>query len=204
MKKKTIQTEVVVSQDIQKSKFIAYLCPIQSEADAKLRLQQIKKEHPKAAHHCSAFVIGDISRSNDDGEPASSAGMPMLQVLQGHDLDGVLAVVVRYFGGILLGVGGLIRAYGSSVTQAVQAAQLWIGKKVYHYQLRFKYAFINDVENHLQHHGIILDREYSEDVVYNVDITDPQALEALNDLTRGTITIQYIREYERLIPEGGD
>ncbi|NLW15317.1 MAG: YigZ family protein, partial [Erysipelothrix sp.] len=124
LKFKTIEEEVIVEQEINKSKFITYLSPISSEDEAKEYLRAIKKDHPKAAHHCSAYVVGEIERSNDDGEPASSAGLPMLQVLRGNELHNVIAVVVRYFGGIKLGVGGLIRAYGSSVTQSIEASQI--------------------------------------------------------------------------------
>ena len=144
----TIESDVLVEQEITKSKFLTYLSPIDSEDEAKEILKAIKKEHPKAAHHCSAYVVGEIERSNDDGEPSSSAGLPMLQVLRGNNLTGVIAVVVRYFGGIKLGVGGLIRAYGSSVTQAIEASTILYPSDVYTMTLNFPYEFTNEVEMH--------------------------------------------------------
>lgn len=190
--KKTIKKEVLIEQELSKSKFLGYLAPITSEEEAKEYLRRIKKEHSKATHHCSAFVCGDIERSNDDGEPASSAGLPMLQVLRGHDLDGVIAVVVRYYGGIQLGVGGLIRAYGSSVSQAIDEAIILIPKEVFTYQLEFPYEYTNEVETHLSNVGEIVERHYDKDALYMVDVGDHESLLALNDFTSGTIKITYL------------
>ena len=108
--------------EIKKSRFICSLKRIESEEEAKNFIQEIKKEHWKAHHNCSAFVIGEkneIQRSSDDGEPSGTAGVPMLEVLKKNQLINVAAVVTRYFGGTKLGTGGLIRAYTHAVSQAL-------------------------------------------------------------------------------------
>lgn len=145
--------------------------------------------------------MGEIERSNDDGEPASSAGLPMLQVLRGNELHNVIAVVVRYFGGIKLGVGGLIRAYGSSVTQSIEASQILNPKLMYTLDLEFPYEYINAVETLCTDVSEIVDRTYDANVIYTVKIENPEDLADLNDFTKGTAKvtevlkdIEYVRD----------
>lgn len=198
---KTIKEETIVEQEINKSKFITYLKPIVDEDDAKEYLRSIKKMHPKAAHHCSAYVVGEIERSNDDGEPASSAGLPMLQVLRGNELHNVIAVVVRYFGGIKLGVGGLIRAYGSSVTQSIEAATILVPKEVFTYNISFPYEHINAVETLCNDVSEIIDRQYDADVIYTVRLENPEDLDDLNDFTKGTAKLELISQEIEYVKE---
>ena len=190
--KKTIKAAVLVEQEIIKSKFLSYLAPVKTEEEAKDYLKEIKRLHPKATHHCSAFICGDVERSNDDGEPASSAGLPMLQVLRGNNLDFVIAVVVRYYGGVLLGVGGLIRAYGSSVTLALEEAVIMVPQTVLRYKLSFPYEYTNEVETHLMGHGVVIERDYDALAHYTVDVGNIQDLSELKDFTSGTIVIEKI------------
>lgn len=198
---RTIKKEVVTEQVINKSKFITYLAPVQTEDQAKEYLLSIKKGHHKAAHHCSAYICDEIERSNDDGEPASSAGMPMLQVLRGNEMNYVIAVVVRYFGGVELGVGGLIRAYGSSVTQAIANAAILKPSLVYDYELIFPYEYINDVEVFLDSFATVVNRDYTDRVNYTIFTTDKDKLQSLVDITRGEIEfvdmgrrVEYLKE----------
>lgn len=198
---RTIKNEVVVEQTINKSKFISYLAPVKTEDEAKEYLLSVKKEHHKATHHCSAYICDDIERSNDDGEPASSAGMPMLQVLRGNGMNYVIAVVVRYFGGVELGVGGLIRAYGSSVTLGLDVSIKLKPALVYDYDLIFPYEYINDVEVFLENFAEVNNRDYSNHVKYTIFTTSEEKLETLTDITRGEIEfeklgtrIEYIKE----------
>nr|WIF88677.1 YigZ family protein [Acholeplasma laidlawii] len=104
---------------IDKSDFIAILTPIDSILDMPEILKSIKKTYPKATHYCTAYVFENSQGSNDDGEPSGTAGVPMLEVLNKNNLHNCFAVVVRYFGGIKLGAGGLIRAYDKSISQAL-------------------------------------------------------------------------------------
>jgi uncharacterized YigZ family protein len=108
---------------IKKSRFIACVEPVAGREEAQARVAQLKAEHPDAAHVCWALLAGGQSAANDDGEPGGTAGRPMLDVLRHQDLQGVMASVVRYFGGVKLGAGGLVRAYTDAVAQALLSAE---------------------------------------------------------------------------------
>ena len=119
---KTITSEISHEIEIKNSKFICYLYPLEKKEETN-RLEQIKKLHPKATHHTFAYIYDEEKRSSDDGEPTGTAGLPILTVLEKEELNKVMAVVVRYFGGIKLGAGGLIRAYTKSVTETLKKAE---------------------------------------------------------------------------------
>lgn len=112
----------------KKSRFIAEIRPVESEEEATAFIAEVKKKYWDARHHCSAFTIGEnneVARCSDDGEPAQTAGRPMLDVLLGRELHNVCAVVTRYFGGTLLGTGGLVRAYGGAVQEGLKTVWFW-------------------------------------------------------------------------------
>jgi uncharacterized YigZ family protein len=112
---------------VKKSRFLAHLAPVADVAEADVVVAAVRKEHWDARHHCVALVVGthaDRQRSTDDGEPSGTAGVPMLEVLRHRDVTDVVAVVTRYFGGVLLGAGGLVRAYSSAVSDALDAARV--------------------------------------------------------------------------------
>ena len=119
----TIFSSVDYELVIKKSRFIACIQPVADRASAQAVVQQLWAQHPDATHICWALLAGGQSAAVDDGEPSGTAGRPMLEVLRHHDLEGVLATVVRYFGGVKLGVGGLVRAYTDAVAQALQRAE---------------------------------------------------------------------------------
>ncbi len=120
----------------KKSRFIANIRKVESEAEAAAFIEEIRKRYYDARHHCSAFVIGsrgELTRCSDDGEPSGTAGRPMLEVLIGSEIRGIIAVVTRYFGGTLLGTGGLVRAYSGAVQEALkQCPTAWMryGKRI--------------------------------------------------------------------------
>jgi len=130
------------------SKFVGYACPVKTVVECKEKLNEIKKEHPKATHHCFAYRIGldgNTFRVSDDGEPSGTAGRPILGQIDSKGLTGTLVVVVRYFGGTLLGVPGLINAYKSAASLALQmtpVAQKQVEKE---YRVQFDYASVNDI-----------------------------------------------------------
>ncbi|WP_405378878.1 YigZ family protein [Phascolarctobacterium sp.] len=127
---------------IEKSRFICTLKKVASEAEAQEFIRAIKKEYWDATHNCSAYIVDDLAqRSSDDGEPSGTAGVPMLEVLRKNNLTGTAAVVTRYFGGIKLGAGGLVRAYSGSVAQAVK--ECGIAEKI----LMSKFSFRCDVNS---------------------------------------------------------
>ena len=145
---KTIANDGIVEEEIKKSRFICHLKRISSEEEGRECIAQIKKEHHKANHSCSAMIVGDdgqIKRSSDDGEPSGTAGVPMLTVLEKQGLTNVVAVVTRYFGGIKLGTSGLIVAYKAAAAEAIAAATI-IEKTVDEdVTVMFEYPFMNDV-----------------------------------------------------------
>jgi uncharacterized YigZ family protein len=130
------------------SKFLAFAYPIRTEADAKLHLTHLRELHPRANHHCYAYRLGtdrNQYRANDDGEPAGSAGRPILNTLYSRDLTNLLVVVVRYFGGTLLGVPGLINAYKMATEEALAQAVVVTRYVCDEYELLFGYEAMNDV-----------------------------------------------------------
>ncbi|RLQ96810.1 YigZ family protein [Falsibacillus albus] len=138
---------------IQKSRFISYINRVESEEEAQAFIQEIKKKHGNANHNCSAYMIGEhnqIQKANDDGEPTGTAGIPMLEVLKKRDLKDTVVVVTRYFGGIKLGGGGLIRAYGRSTTEGINAAGVVQRKLMRIMHTKLDYTWLGKVENELR------------------------------------------------------
>ena len=144
----TVEKPAVAEFKDRGSKFIAYVYPITSTDDFKKYLQALKKEHPKAEHHCFAYrfgIDGNNFRVNDDGEPAGSAGRPILGQIDSKELINVAVIVVRYFGGTLLGVPGLINAYKMVTTLALQLTPIVQKQLEVLYELHFDYTNINEV-----------------------------------------------------------
>jgi uncharacterized YigZ family protein len=144
----TIDQNAVAEFKDRGSRFIAYAYPIQLTDDFKKHLQRLKKNHPKAAHYCFAYRLGldgNDFRVSDDGEPAGTAGKPILGQMDSKGLTNVLVIVVRYFGGTLLGVPGLINAYKTTASRALQLTPIVRKAVEVNYQLQFNYTQINDV-----------------------------------------------------------
>lgn len=130
------------------SKFLAFAFPVETDIQIKKELQQLKKEHPTANHHCYAYILGADKqnyRANDDGEPSYTAGKPILGQIQSHDLTNVLIVVVRYFGGTLLGVSGLINAYKNSAAEVIAQCTVVEEHILFHYRIVFGFSEMNEV-----------------------------------------------------------
>jgi uncharacterized YigZ family protein len=154
------------------SKFFGYAFPIQNEEEVKLHLEQLKKQHFSARHWCYAYQLGTdkISyRANDDGEPNNSAGMPIYGQIQSFELTNVLVVVVRYFGGVKLGVGGLIAAYKSAAQMALENAII-IEKTIdVHFQLFFEYKNMNKVMRIVKEKNLeIIHQEMTENCILTI------------------------------------
>jgi uncharacterized YigZ family protein len=144
----TIERASVAEFKDRGSKFLAYAFPIQTVDDFKKRLKELKEEHPKAVHHCFAYRIGTDGnnfRSSDDREPSGSAGKPILGQIDSKELTNVAVVVVRYFGGTLLGVPGLINAYKTSTSLTLQLTAIVQKPILIQYDLHFDYTLMNDV-----------------------------------------------------------
>ncbi|MCK3686392.1 YigZ family protein [Maribellus sp. YY47] len=139
------------------SKFYSYAYPIREEEEVKDIIQQLKKEHHSARHHCYAWRLGTeeiTTRANDDGEPSSTAGKPILGQLQSYEVTNILVVVVRYFGGTLLGVSGLINAYRNATIEALNNAGIITKLIETSYELKFGYDLLNTVMYHIKQENL--------------------------------------------------
>ena len=194
---KTILENFFFQIEIEKSKFLGYAIAINNEEDAKNEINRIKKEHPKATHHCYAYVLKDKQKSNDDGEPAGTAGIPILEIIKQFDLENVLIVVVRYFGGIKLGAGGLVRAYARSAKEVLLVSKIHEIKTLPTYNLIFDYNYISSMENFIAKNQLkILEKEYELKVTYTLLLETPNILEKITDFMQGKIEINYIKDIE--------
>lgn len=205
MECKTIKEDGQVQEEIKKSRFICHAKRVYSEEEARAFITAIKKEHYKATHNCSAFIIGErseIKRTSDDGEPSGTAGVPMLGVLENHDLTNVCVVVTRYFGGIKLGAGGLIRAYAGSVALAVKEIGIVEIKEQAGIQIQMSYAQYQEYGNFLkEHHLMELETNFTDQVETTifVDKEDKENTKAsLIEFYNGKVTLidQGLREIE--------
>jgi len=168
MEFRTIKEDGQVQEEIKKSRFICHTKRVYNEEEARDFISAIKKEHYKATHNCSAFIVGErseIKRTSDDGEPSGTAGVPMLGVLENHNLTNICVVVTRYFGGIKLGAGGLIRAYAGSVALAVKEIGIIEIKEQAGIQIHMTYAQYQEYGNFLKEHNLIeLETNFTDQV----------------------------------------
>lgn len=145
-----IQKEIENTIIIQKSEFITHLYRVESINDVNAILETTRKKYYDATHNCYAYIIGDnqdIQKCSDDGEPQKTAGAPMMDVLKKNNMTNILAIVTRYFGGILLGAGGLVRAYSSSVAEALSKAKLYTTLEVVDFMITTSYSGYNSILN---------------------------------------------------------
>ena len=188
----TITTAVHSDLLIKKSRFITCVQPISDRAAAQKVVAELWAQHPGAAHVCWALLAGGQSAAVDDGEPSGTAGRPMLDVLRHHDLEGVLATVVRYFGGVKLGAGGLVRAYTDGVAQALLQAEKVAIVKQRTLRCAFPYAQEGLVRRELEAAGAaLLQVEHSELVTLEFSLPDSAAaplITRLNEAGNGRIT----------------
>ena len=205
MECRTIKEDGQVQEEIKKSRFICHAKRIYSEEEARAFITAIKKEHYKATHNCSAFIIGErseIKRTSDDGEPSGTAGVPMLGVLENHNLTNVCVVVTRYFGGIKLGAGGLIRAYAGSVALAVKEIGIVEIKEQAGIQIQMSYAQYQEYGNFLKEHNLMeLETNFTDQVetIIFVDKEDKEDIKSsLIEFFNGKVTLtdQGLREVE--------
>jgi uncharacterized YigZ family protein len=170
------------------SRFIAYLYPIQSELDIKDIIAELKSIHPKASHHCWALRLSQdrsIFRINDDGEPSGTAGRPILNTLLSFDLTNVIAVVVRYFGGTLLGIPGLINAYKTATNEAIQASEI-IEKTVdLVFKIEFSHSVMNEVMKVVKDENIkIFNQSFDLNCTFNLEIRQSQVNKVIDRLEK--------------------
>ena len=205
MEFRTIKEDGQVQEEIKKSRFICHAKRVCSEEEARDFITAIKKEHYKATHNCSAFIVGErseIKRTSDDGEPSGTAGVPMLGVLENHNLTNVCVVVTRYFGGIKLGAGGLIRAYAGSVALAVKEIGIIEIKEQAGIAIQMSYAQYQEYSNFLKEHNLMeLETNFTDqiDTIIYVDKEEKENIKsALVEFFNGKVALtdQGLREVE--------
>ncbi len=192
----TIKGQYECEQVIEKSRFITYSTHVESEDEAKNFISQIKKMHPFATHNCYAYIAdieGNVARFSDDGEPQGTAGLPMLSVLKSKNLRQICTVVTRYFGGIKLGAGGLVRAYSSSVSQNLEGAEVCKYMTCSEVHACVGYDMIAPMQNFLEkNRTIILDTLYSDLVTFKLIVVSEELNEykiKLNNYLNGKVEI---------------
>jgi len=186
------ESEIIIS----KSRFLSYVARVETEQEALLFIEKIKKMHASATHNCSCYLIGEhdqIQKANDDGEPSGTAGVPMLEVLKKQGLKDTVVVVTRYFGGIKLGGGGLIRAYGNATTEGIAAAQV-VERKLHHVmKIAVDYVWLGKLENEIRQSDYTLRNiGYAENVelfVYVLKEEEAIFTEWITELTNGQAVI---------------
>jgi len=183
--KNNTQNEII----IKNSKFICYLYKVKDINEINNILNNIKEEHKDATHHCYAYILDNIKKSSDDGEPGGTAGIPILKVLENNNLNYVLAIVVRYFGGIKLGAGGLVRAYTKSVTSTITEDNIVILIQGYNIDIEFNYNQVKEIDYLLKNININK-KEFNTNIKYNIDIPN----DFLEIIKNNNITYKIIKE----------
>lgn len=189
----TIDKNVTNEIIIKNSRFICSLYKINCLEDVNYYLEDIRTIYKDATHYCYAYICNELKKSSDDGEPGGTAGSPILQVLEKNKLNFVLCIVTRYFGGIKLGAGGLVRAYSKSVTEALKEINLISLIDGYEVKIEFSYYMIKEIDYLLRNSKIIL-KEFNDKVMYKIHISKDilDKLYLLNDISIEILNNLYI------------
>ena len=195
----TIKSCVEAEITEKKSKFICHAYHVESVDEAEEILRNLRKEYHDARHNCFAYRVikDDVSRASDDGEPSGTAGMPMLNILNGNNLSNILVVVTRYFGGTLLGTGGLVRAYSDATIEALKNADIITkiyGKVI---KIELEYKNLKSLEYHLKKEKInIVDIKYSEKIDLSIEVTKEEIKKINNMIDNKIILVDKIEVIE--------
>jgi uncharacterized YigZ family protein len=186
--KKAIQSEV----NVKKSQFICSLVPTRTKKESKEVIQKLNEQYSDATHNCTAYIVSDGEGFDDDGEPGGTAGKPMINVLRKNELHNVTAVVTRYFGGIKLGAGGLVRAYSKSVMEAIGEAEILEIEEYDVYKLVFEYSDIKIADSEVRNNNLeVIDKEYSDKVSYDVVSKDSRDILQIFEKYSGKISVEF-------------
>ena len=198
----TIQEEEQTQIVEKKSKFIAEIHPVSNIQQVENKIKEIKKKYYDAKHHCIAYRIIDegrvVERASDDGEPSGTAGAPMLNLLKGNNLCNVLVVVTRYFGGILLGTGGLVRAYSEATNLVIQKSKLVCKTEGYEITLKLEYNNLDTFTYYCKNNNIkILNIEYAENISIKIEMETDKKEILMKDIENKKINVIEIVEIKR-------
>ena len=191
---KTIAKLYQVEIEIKKSQFICRVFPAKNSAEAKEIIKDISNKYNDASHNCSAYITNDGEGYDDDGEPSGTAGRPMLNVLKKNDLNNIVAIVTRYFGGIKLGAGGLLRAYSKSVIEAIVTSDIVEMGEYKIYNISFEYSDIKTIENELRNYNItILNKDFKEKIEYKIAIKKDNNDKAFKEKIQSNGHIKFLK-----------
>lgn len=190
----TISKESSYELTEKKSKFIANLMYVESREDAENKIKEYKKKYHDARHNCSAYRVLEgntiFEKSSDDGEPSGTAGAPMLNVLQKNNLCNSLVIVTRYFGGILLGTGGLVRCYTDASLGTVELAEKIVITKGTEYKVELDYNYLENFKYYCKKNNIkIINMEYSERIICNIEIENEDEIKFLEDIEKRRLNV---------------
>lgn len=197
--------------EVKRSRFLAALLPVQSEEEAKAALEAVRKMHRDARHHCFAYRIGApktvLERFSDDGEPQGTAGKPMLDLLRGNDLYDVIAVVTRYFGGTLLGTGGLVRAYSDALKAAIAEAKIAELKEGIRAEVKLGYERSNQLRYLSASMGLFPEQEIYTDICTFTYLMEkenfPVFEKKVSELAAGSIKAERLSDVLYYVPQSG-
>ena len=181
---KTVSNDIAHEIIINKSRFICILCQVKNEFEINNKLNYYKNKYKDATHYCTAYIIENHEKCNDDKEPKGTAGIPILNVLKNNELNNILAIVIRYFGGIKLGAGGLIRAYSKSVRETLKIADIIKLVNGYLIKINIQYNDIKYFDNLLKKYKI--EKKFTETITYSFLISEKD-LKKINDIIKNNI-----------------
>lgn len=193
---------------VNKSRFIGYGCPCETEEEALAFLAEIRARHKDATHNCYAYIIGanmGVMRYSDDGEPGGTAGMPIIEVMKARGVTNCAVVVTRYFGGVLLGAGGLVRAYSQGAAAALNACGVGVMYPTARYLMEIPYSMLNKMDYYLKGEPVVVEEKTYTDVIsYTliVKVEDEEAfLARLTDMSEGKLEPLRVEEAYLAWPE---
>ena len=189
---KTIKKAVQCEINVKKSQFICALFPTKTKKESKEIIQKLNEQYSDATHNCTAYIASDGEGFDDDGEPGGTAGKPMINVLRKNELHNVTAVVTRYFGGIKLGAGGLVRAYSKSVMEAVGEAEIVEIEEYEVYEITFEYSNIKTADTEVRNNQLTtINKDYTDKVSYEIVSKDNRDIKKIFEKYSGKISVEY-------------
>ena len=202
---KSVKKEVITKLEINKSIFINHLIPVSDIEDVNVKLSNIRKEYKDANHHCFAYILGDhqeVQKYSDDGEPSGTAGMPMIEVLKKQNLSNVLAITIRYFGGVKLGAGGLVRSYTKCIANSIEIALITNLSVINDIEITIPFDLIGNVEKHIRDNYKLTNTIYDTQVHYYITLLKSKFEEldfTIMQKTSGKSVISILKEYTEFI-----
>ena len=189
---KTIKKAIQIEINVKKSQFICSLVPTKTKAESKAVIQKFNEQYSDATHNCTAYIVSDGEGFDDDGEPGGTAGKPMINVLRKNEIHNVTAVVTRYFGGIKLGAGGLVRAYSKSVMEAIGEAEILEIKEYEIYNLIFEYSDIKTADSEVRNNNLeVINKDYTDKVSYDIVSKDNRDILKIFEKYSGKINVSF-------------